>query len=134
MIQYPQKEASLVAQLVKNLQLRKPLFDSLVWKIPSERIVAIHSSILRLPWWLRYKGIAYNVGNLGSIPGLGRCRGGGHGSPSSILVWKIPVKKGSWWSWWAHGQRSMGHKESDMTEQLSTHTYTKLAFVIIQMG
>ena len=34
-----------------------------------------------------------NVGDIrdaGSIPGLGRSPGGGHGTHSSILVWRIP--------------------------------------------
>ena len=31
---------------------------------------------------------------------------------SSILSWRIPMDRGAWW----------GCKESDMTEQLSTHT------------
>ena len=30
---------------------------------------------------------ACNAGDLGSIPGLGRSRGGGHGN---ILAWRIP--------------------------------------------
>ena len=28
--------------------------------------------------------------DVGSIPGLGRSPGGGHGNPSSILAWRIP--------------------------------------------
>ena len=34
-----------------------------------------------------------NAGDLrdpGSIPGLGRAPGGGHGNPSCILAWRIP--------------------------------------------
>ena len=31
-----------------------------------------------------------NVGDLASVPGLGRSLGGGHGNPLSILAWKIP--------------------------------------------
>ena len=56
-----------------------------------------------------------NLGELGLIPGLGRSPGGGHGNPLQYSCLKNP-----------HGQRSLagcsprGHKESDMTEQLST--------------
>ena len=56
-----------------------------------------------------------NVGDLGSIPGLGRSLGGGHGNPLQYSCLENP-----------HGQRSLegyspwDHKESDMTEQLST--------------
>ena len=49
---------------------------------------------------------------LGSIPGLGRSPGGGHGNPLQYSCLENP-----------HGQRSYspwGHKESDMTERLST--------------
>ena len=52
-----------------------------------------------------------NVGELGSIPGLGRSPGGGHGNPLQDSSPENP-----------HGQRSLagcspwGHKESEMTE------------------
>ena len=54
------------------------------------------------------------VGNLDSIPGLGRSPGGGHGNSLQYSCLENP-----------HGQRSLvgcsprGHKESDMTERLS---------------
>ena len=56
-----------------------------------------------------------NVGDLGSIPGLGRSPGGRYGNPLQHSCLEDP-----------HGQRSLegyspwGHKESDGTEQLST--------------
>ena len=34
-----------------------------------------------LPWWFSSKESACNAGDLGSIPGLGRFPGGGHGNP-----------------------------------------------------
>ena len=61
------------------------------------------------------KESAYNVRDLGSIPGLGRSPRGGHGNPLQYSCLENP-----------HGQRSLvgyspwGRKESDMTEQLST--------------
>ena len=45
-----------------------------------------------------------------SIPGSGRCPGGGHGNHSSILAWKIP------WTEESGGLRSLYVAESDMTE------------------
>ena len=33
---------------------------------------------------------AYNAGDLGSIPGLGRSPGEGNGNPLQYLDWKIP--------------------------------------------
>ena len=55
-----------------------------------------------------------NVGDLGSIPGLGRSPGGVYGNPLQYSCLENP-----------HGQSSLvscsplGHKESDTTEQLS---------------
>ena len=42
------------------------------------------------------KELAYNVEDLGSIPGLGRSPGGGHDNPASILAWRIPTDRGVW--------------------------------------
>jgi len=62
------------------------------------------------------KEFACNVGDLGSIPGLERCPGGGHGNPLQYSCLENP-----------HGQRSLVgyspwvHKESDMTERLSIY-------------
>ena len=53
------------------------------------------------------KESACNVGDVGLIPGLGRSPGKGKGYHSTLLAWRIP------WT-----VESMGHKESDMTEQL----------------
>ena len=63
------------------------------------------------------KESACNSGDLGSIPGLGRSPGGGHGNPLQYSCLENP-----------HGQRSLagcspwGCKELDTTEPLSTHT------------
>ena len=60
------------------------------------------------------KASAYNVRDLGSIPGLGRFPGEGNGNP--VL---LPGK--------SYGRRSLvgyspwGHKESDRTERLHFH-------------
>ena len=43
-----------------------------------------------------------NVGDLCSIPGLGRSPGGGHGNPLRILAWRIP------WTAEPGGVRFMG--------------------------
>ena len=42
------------------------------------------------------KESAYNAGDLGSVPGLGRCPGGGHGNPLQYSYLYTP-----------HGQRSL---------------------------
>ena len=64
------------------------------------------------------KESACNVGDLGSVPGLGRSLGGGHGNPLQYSCLEN-----------LHGQRGLmgnspwGHKESDTTERLSTAQY-----------
>ena len=63
------------------------------------------------------KESAYQVGDLGLIPGLGRFPGERHGNPLQYSCLENP-----------HGLRSLvgyssqGHKELDMIEQL-THTH-----------
>ena len=61
------------------------------------------------------KESACNAEDLGSVPGLGRSPGGGHGNPLQYSCLENP-----------HGQRSLagcspwGRKELDMSERLST--------------
>ena len=61
--------------------------------------------------------------DLGSIPGLGRSPGGGHGNPLQDSFLENP-----------HGQRSLatyspwGRKESDTTERLSTHSMEEIHY------
>ena len=78
--------------------------------------------LLLLPVYFKYlQFILCHYGDLGSIPGLGRSPGGGHGSLLQYSCLENP-----------HGQRSLvgyspwGCKESDMTEQLSTAYSSKL--------
>ena len=61
------------------------------------------------------KESSHNAGDLGSIPGLGRSPGGGHGNPLQYSCLENPQGQRS-----PVGYSPWGHKESDMTEQLST--------------
>ena len=54
---------------------------------------------------------ACSAGDLGSIPVSGRPLGKGMATHSSILAWRIP--------WTEYPYIPWGHKESDMTEQLT---------------
>ena len=71
--------------------------------------------MLGLPRWFRWKEFTCNVGDLASIPGLGRSPGGVHCNPLQYSHLENP-----------HGQRSLagyspwGHKELDITEWLSS--------------
>ena len=59
------------------------------------------------------KASAYNVGDLGSIPGSGRSPGEGSGNPLRHSCLENPMDGGAWWAT-VHGVA----KESDTTERL----------------
>ena len=63
------------------------------------------------------KESACNARDLGSTPGLGRSPGEGHGNSLQYSCLENPCGKRS-----LVGYSPQGHKESDMTERLSTHT------------
>ena len=44
------------------------------------------------------KASACNVGDLGSIPGLGRSPGEGNGNPLQYSYLENPIDRGAWWS------------------------------------
>ena len=49
---------------------------------------------------------AYNAGDLGSIPGLGRYPGERHGNPLQYSCLENPMDRGAWWAtvhWVAKG-------------------------------
>ena len=75
---------------------------------PLEKRSATHSSILGLPWWLRWQTTHLHCGR----PGLERSFGEGHGKPLQYSYLENP-----------HGQRSLagyspwGRTELDMTER-----------------
>ena len=59
-----------------------------VWS-PAHRCTLIPG----LPWWHSHKEPTSNagaIGDAGLVPGSGRPPGGGHGTRSSILAWRIP--------------------------------------------
>ena len=115
-----------------NLKLhngRRPLFDSWVEKFPWRRDRLPTPLFLGFPGGSDGKESTCNVEDLGFIPGFGRSFGGGHGNPLQYSCLKNP-----------YGQRNLvgsspwSHKESDMTEQLSTaqrHTMLNIFSVYI---
>ena len=74
------------------------------------------------------KESAYNTGDMGSIPGLGRSPGGGHSNMtthSSIPAWRIFMDSGH-----LEGYSSWSCKDLDTTEQL-THIYIYISFFLL---
>ena len=94
--------------------MQETQLDSWVRKFPWRRDKLPNPVFLGFPGGSDSKESACDVGDLGFIPGLGRSPGGGHGNPPQYSCLENP-----------HGQRSLanyspwGHKESDMTEQLT---------------
>ena len=78
-----------------------------------------YSQLLGFPGGSGGEESTCNAGDLGSIPGLGRSAGGGHGNPLQYSCLENP-----------HGQRSLagcspwGRKKSDTTEWLSMLGFT----------
>ena len=91
--------ASLVAQLVKNPPaVQETRFNSWVGKIPWRRDRLPTPMFLGFPGSSDVNESAHNAGDLGSIPGLGRSPGGGHGNPLQYSAWTIPMDRGAWWA------------------------------------
>ena len=58
------------------------------------------------------KASAYNAGDLGSIPGLGRSSGEGNGNPLQYSRLENPTDQGAWWAT-VHGVAKSGAQLSD---------------------
>ena len=75
----------------------------------------LYTYIWGFPGGLDGKQSTSNVEDLGFIPGLGISPGGGHGNPLQYSCLENPHEQRS-----LAGYSPWGHKESDMTERLST--------------
>ena len=105
------QEFSGILEFSQGLKCRKPWFHSWVGKFPWRRDRLPTPVFLGFPDGSNDKESACSAGGLGSIPGLGRSPGGGHGNPLQYSCLENP-----------HGQRSLvgyspwGSKESDVTK------------------
>ena len=52
--------------------------------------------VFGLPQWLDGKESAFNAGDVGSIPGLGRSPGRGHGNPLQYSCLENPTDRAAW--------------------------------------
>ena len=80
-------------------------------KMSSQMLVIV---ILGFPGGSDGKASAHNVGDLGSIPGLGRSPGEGNGNPLQYSSLENPMDRGAW-----RGYSPCDCKESDTTERLN---------------
>ena len=89
--------ASLVAQLVKNLPaMQETQFDSWVGKIPWRRDRLSTPIFLGFPCGSDGKESACIVGDLSSIPGLGRSSGEGNDYPLQCSGLENFMDRGAW--------------------------------------
>ena len=58
---------------------------------------------------------AGDIRDMGSIPGLGRFPGGGHGNPLQYSCLENPMDRGAWWA--------TVHRITKSWTQLSTHIH-----------
>ena len=76
--------------------------------------VPLEQGFLGFPCGSDGKELVCNVGDLGSIPGLGRSPGGGHGNLLQYTCLENPMPRRAWWAT-VHGVTKL-----HMTERLST--------------
>ena len=89
----------LIAELVKNLPaMQETRFNSWVRKICWGKDRLPTPVFLGFPCGSVGKESACNVGDLGLIPGLGICPGGGHGSPLQYSCLENPMGREARWA------------------------------------
>ena len=89
-------EASLIAQLVKNLPaMQETPVQFLGREDPLEKVRVPTPVFLGFPGGSDGKESASDAGDLGSIPGLGRFPGEGHGNPLQDSCLENPYRQRS---------------------------------------
>ena len=82
----PEKHLFLLYWLCQSLWC---VDHNTLWKILQDMGIPGGSTVKRL---------AYNAGDLGSIPGLGRSSGEGNGNPLQYSYLENPMDRGAWWA------------------------------------
>jgi len=78
-----------------------------------------HTVNLVLPWWLSGKEStcsAEDAGDIGLIPGLGRCIGGGNGNPFQYSCLGNSMDRGAWRAT-VHGSQRVRHNLTTKLQQ-----------------
>ena len=68
---------------------------------------------------LAVKNPPADAGDWGSIPGLGRFPGGGHGNPLEYSCLENPMDRGAWWATFHRAEQSQAR-----LKQLSAHAHS----------
>ena len=68
----------------------------------------VYSVTVGLPRWLSSNESAWHAGDVGLIPGSGRCPGEGNGSPPQYSWLGNPMDKGTWQAT-VHGVARVGY-------------------------
>ena len=96
-----------------SLSLLQGIFPTQVqflgWEDPLEKKWQSTPVFLGFPGGSEDKESTCIVGDLGSIPGLGSCPGGGHGNPLQYSCLENPMDRGAWWAT-VYGVARVGHK------------------------
>ena len=62
---------------------------------------------------------------MGSVPGLGRSPGGGHGNPLQYSCLENPMHRGAWWATAHRSQLDM----TEATERIHTQVFSPILWV-----
>ena len=101
------EERFIAMILPKNLpEMQETRFDYWLRKMPGRRDRLPTPVFMGFPSGSVGKEFTCNTGDLGSIPGLVRSSGGGHGNPPEYFAWRIP------WTEEPGGLQSMGTQKS----------------------
>ena len=68
------------------------------------------------------------MGDLGSIPGLGRCPGGGHGNPLQYFCLENPMDRRAWWAI-VHGIRKSQTQLSNLAHRTTKGWFSQNSLV-----
>ena len=81
-----------------------------------------------LPWWLSGKESACWAGDAGSIPGWGRCPGGGHGNPIQYSCMENSKDRGGWQAT-IHGVAESRKPLGDLTTATINYSHNAVHYI-----
>ena len=102
----------------------RDLIANIRWIIEKAREFQKNIYFIGFPGSLDGKASAYNVGDLGLIPGSGRSPGEGNGNPLQYSCLENPMDQGSWWAT-VHGVTESQTRLSDFSSSSTSLTTLK---------